>query len=80
MQSGSVVVKIGLVAPLGNPLEASMRASGLRVTPYDTLAEAQAAFYQRSKSRSRFCRELLRRNEKIVGKVDGGFHAGSQIP
>ena len=40
----------------------------------------QAAFYQRSKSRSRFCRELLRRNEKIVGKIDGGFHAGSQIP
>jgi ABC-type Na+ efflux pump permease subunit len=46
MQSGSVTIKIGLVSPSGNPLEASMRASGLRVTPYATLAEAQAAFYQ----------------------------------
>jgi ABC-type Na+ efflux pump permease subunit len=46
MQSGRVAIKIGLVGPYGNPLEALMREAGLRVSPYTTLAEAQAAFYQ----------------------------------
>jgi ABC-type Na+ efflux pump permease subunit len=45
MQSGSVQIRIGLVGPAGNPLEALMREVGLRVTPYATLAEAQTAFY-----------------------------------
>lgn len=46
MQSGSVAIKIGLVGPSGNPLEALMREAGLRVTPYATLVEAQDAFYR----------------------------------
>lgn len=46
MQSGSVQIKIGLVGPAGNPLEALMQESGLQVFPYATLAEAQSAFYQ----------------------------------
>ena len=47
MQSGTVQINIGLVAPGGNPLEAFMRESGLGVTPYASLAEAESAFYQR---------------------------------
>jgi ABC-2 type transport system permease protein len=46
MQSGSVEVKIGLVGPSGNPLEALMLESDLHVIPYATQAEAEAAFYQ----------------------------------
>jgi ABC-type Na+ efflux pump permease subunit len=46
MQSGNVRIKIGLVSPPGNPLEVLMQDSGLRVTSYDTQAEANAAFYQ----------------------------------
>ena len=47
VQSGRVHIRVGLVAPAGNPLEASMQAGGINVIPYATLAEAQAAFYQR---------------------------------
>jgi len=47
MQSGSVRITIGLVSPPGNPLEAFMGESGLNLIPYDTLADAEAAFYQR---------------------------------
>lgn len=45
-QSGNLRVRIGLVGPAGNPLEVFMRESGLRVVPYATQDEAQAAFYQ----------------------------------
>lgn len=45
-ESGNLRVRIGLVGPAGNPLEAFMLEGGLRVIPYPTLAEAQAAFYQ----------------------------------
>lgn len=45
-QSGNLRVRIGLVGPAGNPLEMFMRESGLRVVPYNTQADAQAAFYQ----------------------------------
>lgn len=44
LQSGNVQIRIGLVGPAGSPLEASLREGGLRVSPYATLAEAQAAF------------------------------------
>jgi len=46
MQSGNLRVRVGLVGPAGSVLEASMRESGLRVVPYATLAEAEAAFYR----------------------------------
>jgi ABC-type Na+ efflux pump permease subunit len=46
MQSGRVQIKIGLVGPSGNPLEALMLESNLRVIPYATLAEAESAFYE----------------------------------
>lgn len=46
VESGNLRVRIGLVGPSGNPLEGFMRESGLRVIPYGTQAEAQAAFYE----------------------------------
>ena len=47
MQSGSVNIRIGLVGPAGNPLEAMMLESRMQVHSYATLAEAQSAYYQR---------------------------------
>lgn len=44
MQSGNVRIRIGMVGPAGSPLEASLVKGGLRVTPYETLAQAQADF------------------------------------
>src|SRR5689334_12850604 len=46
MQSGSVQIKIGMVAPAGNRLETLLLESNLRVIPYATLAEAQTGFYE----------------------------------
>lgn len=46
VESGNLRVRVGLVGPSENPLEGFMRESGLRVIPYGTQAEAQAAFYK----------------------------------
>ena len=46
MQSGRVQIRVGMVGPAGNSLEAAMRKSGLGVIPFGTLDDAQSAFFQ----------------------------------
>ncbi len=46
LQSSGAGIKIGLVGPSGNPLEAFMLEHGLQVIPYGSLEEAKTAFYQ----------------------------------
>ena len=47
MRFGGAAIKIGVVGPSGNELENLIRARGLQVTTYASMAEAQSAFYVR---------------------------------